>query len=130
FLTYSGYCFTGIEALGLLLAQYRSPGNLKDLAIMYNQSESAISQVVGDLSQWINWCWSFLLDFDADTGILTSENINLYADVISRAGAPLDSVWGFLNCTIHAMCQPIRQQQEVYNGYKKVHSLKYQALIL
>lgn len=45
-------------------------------------------------------------------------------------GAPLNSVWGFIDCTIRQMCRPRYWQRAVYNGHKKFHALKFQVIML
>ena len=44
--------------------------------------------------------------------------------------APIQTIWGFIDCTIHAMCHPTWFQCQGYSGHKKVHTLKYQAVVL
>jgi nuclease HARBI1 len=129
FITKTRSKFSAIEALGLLLARFKSAGDLNDLAMMYQRPASAISEVVNGLAFWIDERWGMLLGFDTE-GILAPEKLQSYAHAIHEAGAPIDSVWGFIDCTIRAMCRPFRYQRQAYNGYKKVHALKYQAVKL
>lgn len=95
----------------------------------YLRSASAISEVVNELSFWIDNRWGKLLKFDTE-GLLAPEKLESYAHAIHEAGAPIPSVWAFLDCTIRAMCRPFRYQRQAYNGYKKIHALKYQAVKL
>jgi hypothetical protein len=69
------------------------------------------------------------LDFDAN-GLLAPARLQEYASAIHAKGAPLDSVWGFLDCTIRGICRPSRWQRVAYNGYKKIHAIKFQAVKL
>jgi hypothetical protein len=101
--------FSAVEALCLLLACFKSAGDLNDLVMMYQRPASAISEVVNELSSWINERWGNLLGFDTE-GILTPERLESYAHAIHEAGAPIPSVWAFLDCTIRAMCCPFRYQ--------------------
>ena len=43
-------------------------------------------------------------------------------------GAALDNVWGFIDGTLKACCKPSQHQRSVYNGHKRIHSLKYQSV--
>ncbi|KAF8239447.1 hypothetical protein L208DRAFT_1468412 [Tricholoma matsutake] len=123
------YQFCVIEALCLLLARFKSAGDLNDLAMLYQRPASATSEVVNELLFWIDQRWGQLFGFDTE-GILAPEKLESYAHAIHKAGALIASVWAFLDCTIRAMCHPFRYQQQAYSGYKKVHSLKYQAVKL
>lgn len=47
-----------------------------------------------------------------------------------QKGAALDNCFGFVDGTVKAICRPGQMQKTVYNGYKRVHALKYQSLAL
>lgn len=127
--TNNGYIFDSVEALGLTLARFRSAGDEFHLVQQFDRSQSAISEIVNWVVQFVDDRWSHLLDFDKDS-LLSPENLEKYAAAIHRAGAPLDGVWGFVDCTIRAICRPSRWQRAAYSGHKKYHALKYQALML
>ncbi|QRV97858.1 DDE superfamily endonuclease [Ceratobasidium sp. AG-Ba] len=59
----------------------------------------------------------------------TTARLDHYAACISAAGSPLSDVCGFINCTINEISHPVVNQDIVYNGYKKGHALKYQAIV-
>jgi hypothetical protein len=53
-----------------------------------------------------------------------------WAQAISKAGAPLDTCIGFIDGTVRPIARPKGDTQRlVYSGYKKVHALKFQAVI-
>lgn len=43
-------------------------------------------------------------------------------------GAPLDNCFGFLDGTVPPIARPGMNQRVMYNGHKRVHSLKFQAV--
>ncbi|PFX34475.1 hypothetical protein AWC38_SpisGene639 [Stylophora pistillata] len=45
-----------------------------------------------------------------------------------RKGAPLNNCWGFIDGTVCPICRPLQNQRIVYNGQKRVHSLKFQSI--
>ena len=49
---------------------------------------------------------------------------------ISNAGAPLQSCLGFIDGTTKQICRPPRHQKKLYNGHKRYHCLKYQAITM
>lgn len=128
-ITQGGSSFTAVEALSLLLLRMRSNRNLYDLVQTYDRSLAAISEVVNELLGFLEARWSHLLGLDID-GILHPDCLQSYADAIYDAGAPLDTVWGFIDCTLRRVCRPTHYQGTVYSGYKKYHALKYQAIVL
>ncbi|KAJ7765317.1 hypothetical protein B0H16DRAFT_1310249 [Mycena metata] len=129
FITEHRYSFPAIEALCLLLARYKSCEDQYDLCMKYDRSQSSISEVVNELTIWLDERWKGLLTFDTD-GILSPDNLAKYAAAIYAAGAPLQYIWGFINCTIRRICHPIYFQKQAFNGYKRIHALKYQAVRL
>ena len=54
-----------------------------------------------------------------------------YANVIHEKGAPLENCFGFIDGTVIEICRPKPiYQRIVYNGHKRVHSIKFQSLAL
>ncbi|KAK3717083.1 hypothetical protein QZH41_000443 [Actinostola sp. cb2023] len=62
--------------------------------------------------------------------ILSPPELQIYADAISSQGAPLDNCFGFIDGTVRPISRPGEHQRVVYNGQKRVHSLKFQSLAL
>ncbi|KAM7311147.1 hypothetical protein ISCGN_008054 [Ixodes scapularis] len=44
-------------------------------------------------------------------------------------GAPLDKCWGFIDGTARPICRPSKDQRPYFSGHKRVHALKYQAVM-
>ncbi|KAJ8507424.1 hypothetical protein ONZ45_g10210 [Pleurotus djamor] len=130
FITSSRYRFTPIEALGLLLARFKSPGTIHELTSKYNRSYAAISEVVNELSIRLDDTWAHLFETSPRNPLLSPSSLASYATAISLAGSPLSTIWGFIDCTIRYMCRPSQHQRQAYNGYKSRHALKYQAVML
>ncbi|KAJ6455572.1 hypothetical protein C8R47DRAFT_943706, partial [Mycena vitilis] len=127
--TDNGCSFDRIEALCLLLARFRSAGDQFELSMKYDRSQAAISQVINKLTEDLDEEWHHLLDFDAN-GVLSPTRMQMYADAIHAAGSPLRYIWGFIDCTIRCMCRPTWWQRQAFNGHKKVHANKFQAVKL
>ncbi|GLB43896.1 putative DDE superfamily endonuclease [Lyophyllum shimeji] len=123
------YIFDRVEAFCLLLARYRSAGDMYTLSMLYDRSQSAISEIVNALVELIDSEWEHLLDCDSEHLLRPSE-LSRFAHAIHAHGAPIKSVFGFIDCTIRRICRPTWWQQQAYNDHKKIHALKYQALML
>jgi hypothetical protein len=95
----------------------------------YDRSQSAISEIINTVVVMIDKRWKHLLDFDHTT-LLSPLNMARYAKAIHDRGSPLRGVWGFIDCTIRQICRPSYGQRAAYNGHKKFHALKYQAVML
>ncbi|KAI0708899.1 hypothetical protein C8T65DRAFT_695746 [Cerioporus squamosus] len=96
---------------------------------MYNRSQAAISEIVNLVVMFVNKRWNHLLDFNHG-GLLSPANLNCYAAAIHCCGAPLATIWGFIDYTLRAICCPWWFQQQAYSGHKRKHALKFQAVML
>ena len=107
----------------------RSNRNLYDLVQNFDKSLAAIFEIVNELSTFLTERWSHLMGLNTN-GILPHDHLQSYTDTIHDSSAPLDLVWGFIDCTLRQLCCPIHHQGIVYSGYKKYHAPKYQAVVL
>ena len=62
--------------------------------------------------------------------ILSPPMLQEYADVIHAEGAALNSCFGFIDGTVRPISCPGQHQRIVYNGHKRVDSLKFQSVAL
>lgn len=56
-------------------------------------------------------------------------NIQNFAEVIHGKGAPLENCWGFVDGTVRPLTRPSKSQRILYNGHKRVHSIKFQSVV-
>ena len=70
--------------------------------------------------------WGHLVDGLQVDAILPK--IDSFCAAIHNRGAPLTRCWGFIDGTIRKICRPSRWQRLYYNGWKRVHALKYQSV--
>jgi hypothetical protein len=128
FKTKHGYTVSSFEAVCIVLARLRAQGTEWQLVRRFDRSQGAISDIFNTTIIMIDDQWHHLLEWD---GVLLSpENMARYAAAAYARGAPLKSVWGFIDCTIRQTCRPVVGQQSVYSGYSKSHGLKYQAIMV
>ena len=59
---------------------------------------------------------------------LAPAELEKFAHTIHNAGAPLTNCWGFVDGTVRQICRPGEMQRTVYNGHKRVHAIKCQAI--
>ena len=60
---------------------------------------------------------------------MSTESLRIYANAIHAKGAALAKCWGFVDGTVRAICRPTVNQRAVYNGHKRVNSLKFQSVV-
>ena len=61
---------------------------------------------------------------------LSPANLQLYVQAISRKESPLKNCFGFVDGTVRQISRPGDNQRVVYNGHKRVHALKFQAVVI
>ncbi|EIN09893.1 hypothetical protein PUNSTDRAFT_66662 [Punctularia strigosozonata HHB-11173 SS5] len=128
-ITTSRHRFSAVEAFCLLCARFRSAADLHELTIKYRRSGSALSEVVNFLVIHLDDTWGHLLGLD-NRALLSPCRLKQYAEATDHVGAMGMQVWAFIDCTIRVICRPTWHQRQAYNGHKKYHALKYQALAL
>jgi len=62
--------------------------------------------------------------------ILSPDHLEMYAAAITSRGSPLDNCFGFIDGTVRPTARPEESQRVVYNGHKRVHTLKFQSIVL
>lgn len=62
-------------------------------------------------------------------GIRLAGKLQNFADAIHQKGAPLTNCWAFIDGTVRPIARPVYLQKVVFNGHKRVHSLKFQSLV-
>ena len=60
--------------------------------------------------------------------ILNPPLLQTYADAIAEQGAPLDNCLGLIDGTVRPISRPVELQEVVFNGHKRVHSIKFQSM--
>ena len=62
--------------------------------------------------------------------VLNSPALQIYAQVISQRGSPLQNCFGFVDGTVRPIAKPDNNQRIVYNTHKRLHAFKFQSLAL
>ncbi|TBU36620.1 hypothetical protein BD309DRAFT_878037, partial [Dichomitus squalens] len=112
--THHRYNVPRIEALALTCARLARPGDIYDLVRDYDRSASAISEIINETVCLIDATWAHLLDFDHNH-LLSPHNLSNYAAAIRRAGAPMSTIWGFIDCTLRRIARPTWFQRPAYS---------------
>ena len=97
--------------------------------MMYGRSQSAISEIVNWSVEFLDEKWKHLLDWDHQY-LLSEENLRIYGQAIYDQGAPVNTVFGWPDCTKFFICRPCLHQRVAYNGHDRAHCLKFQAITL
>lgn len=117
------------EALCILLRRLVYPNCLCDLQETFHRTTPELSMIFNTSLQHVYRNYRGLLT-NLDHWWLDQHHLQTYATAISTQGAPLQRCWGFIDGTLRPICRPGQDQQEVYNGHKRVHGLKFQSVVI
>lgn len=123
----NGIVEDSLTALCMLLAHFAWPNRLSDLHVKFGWKPEMVSRTINTLLSIIHDRWKHLLVFDEQC--LTPERLTAYTIAIAGKDAPLESCIGFIDGTKRQVTKPIFGQESIYNGWKKIHCLKYQAIV-
>ena len=87
-----------------------------------SEAECIVLNYIYDLHHWRITAWN--------QAILNPLALQQYADAVSDKGAALNNCFGFVDGMVRPICRPGEHQRMVYNGHKRVHALKFQAVAL
>ncbi|KIJ52003.1 hypothetical protein M422DRAFT_157204, partial [Sphaerobolus stellatus SS14] len=116
-----------ITALCMLLRRLAFPSRLVDVEMQFGWEKSRFSRITR-ITAGILWQrWKHLLWFDPTH--LTRDKLSSFAQALKTKGAPMDCIAALIDGTLQKNTRPVRNQCLVYNGWKRIHCLKYHAVI-
>lgn len=66
-----------------------------------------------------------------DQFFLQPNQLHNFAEAVHQQGAPLSNYcFGFINCTVRGIAKPQENQRVMYNGHKRMQSLKFQSVVI
>ncbi|XP_068677291.1 uncharacterized protein [Montipora foliosa] len=129
FTCYQRSVVSGMEGLCILLRRLAYPCRYSDIITRFGLPVPVLSMVCNDV-----------LDFVYDTHghritqwnptVLSPDYLQIYSDAVAAKGAALHDCFGFIDGTVRPICRPGEQQRILYNRHKRLHSLKFQAVVL
>ena len=126
---YNRLVVDGIEALCILLKRFAYPIRYSDMIPRFGRPVPQYSIITNHIMDHIYQGHGHRLT-NFDQRLLSPVNLASYAAVIYQAGAPLENCWGFVDGTVRPLCRPGKHQRILYNGHKRVHSIKFQSVVI
>ena len=117
--------WSGLEGFCVLLRRLAYPNRLCDLVPMFGRNCTELSIIFNTMLNEIHAKHGHRLETVDQEWV----NYDAFAEAVTNKGSILKNVWGFIDGTQGRMCRPHVGQESVFNGHKRIHSLKYQAVI-
>ena len=115
-----------LQALCMLCYRLSFPRRIVDMAPFFSHAACVISRAVERIGACILHDWGHLLLFDHVR--LRPEYLETLAARVQAMGGDVPNCWGFIDCTHIEICRPTDNQDIMYSGHKRMHSMKYQSL--
>ena len=125
----NGTICDGTEGLCIVLKRFAYPCRYSDMIAIFGRSVPGLSVISNQVRDWIYNTHGHKVTL-WNHGILNPPLIATYADAVHSKGAALDNCFGFIDGTVRPISRPMSNHRVVYNGHKRVHALKFQAITL
>ncbi|XP_046863425.1 uncharacterized protein LOC124457185 [Xenia sp. Carnegie-2017] len=120
---------SGLEGLCILLNRLAYPCRFSDMIGRFGRPVPELCMIANTIIDFIyNYHKRKITEWNHD--LLSPENLQVYANAIHEKGAPYENCFGFIDGTVRPISRPTKHQRIVYNGHKRVHSLKFQGVAL
>lgn len=119
----------GMEGLCLLLKRLAYPCRYFDLIDTFARPVPELCMMYNTVLDWVYNTHGFRLT-SWNQPFLSPAALEEYSQAINRRGSPLTNCFGFIDGTVRPICRPGEKQHVVYNGHKRIHALKFQAIAL
>ena len=124
---YNGTKTTSSEGLCILLKRFAYLCRYVDMCPRFGRSIPELCLISNEVMDFIYSNWNQLLP-NLDQPWPSRTNLATFADAIHNKGAALDNHWDFVDGTVRPVARPGKDQRILYNGHKKVHSIKFQSV--
>lgn len=114
-------------ALPMLLRRLAYPARYVDIFHAFGWEKTRFSRVTRTLAAFLYHRWSHILYFDPSR--LNRFKLAEYAKKVHDKGSALPNVWGFVDGTLRRTARPVRNQRILYNGWKRIHALKFHPVV-
>lgn len=95
--------------------------------MLWGETRGTLCEMFNIMIKWVYLYWAAHLVHDLNVDAVRWQ-CRKFAAVIAAMGAPLWRCWGFIDGTIRKTCRPTVGQGEAYNGWKRLHGVKYQSI--
>ena len=128
-ITYNRSKFDGMEAFCIFLKRFSYPCRFSDLVSRFGRPVPELSMMSNAISDQIYNNFNHLLhEFDQPwhRSVLLQE----YSQKTHEKRAPLKNCFGFTDGSVRPNYRPGVNQRILYNGHKRVHSIKFQSIVI
>jgi hypothetical protein len=127
-ITKNGLRTSSLEALAILCRRLSYPNRWCDLVTLFGRSEGDLCHIFMEILDYLYKRFNDPLLRGIDWNRVGT-SLQSFGLAIACKGAPLSSVFGFIDGTTRAICRPTSFQRSCYSGHKRYHALKFQSIV-
>ena len=120
--------WSGSYGLCVVLAWLSYPNQLHRLEDSLGRFREELSVIFNVTTKLFSDRWGVLLQ-RSDQPWLALIHLEEFAQAVHAQNGSLQNIWGFIDGTVWAISRPIIGQRLMFNGHKRVHSLKFQSVV-
>ena len=126
---HQGTICEGTEGLCMLLKRLCYPCRYSDMVHLFARPVPVLCMITNQVLDYIYQAHSHrILQWNHQQ--LSQANLERFAEVVHRKGAPLNNCFAFVDGTVYPICRPgTVNQRLLYNGHKRVHGIKFQSVV-
>ena len=126
---HQGTICEGTEGLCMLLKRLCYPCRYSDMVHLFARPVPVLCMITNQVLDYIYQAHSHrILQWNHQQ--LSQANLERFAEVVHRKGAPLNNCFAFVDGTVRPICRPgTVNQRLLYNGHKHVHGIKFQSVV-
>ena len=125
----ASHSIIGMEGLCILLRRLAYPSRYSDVIPRSGLPVPVLCTVCNDVFDFIYGKHNHRITQWNPT-ILSPADLQIYSDAVAAKGAALQNCFGFIDSTVCPICRLGEQQRILYNEQRRLHSLKFQAVVL
>ena len=113
----------------MLLKRCDYPCRYSDMMHRFQQPVPVLSMATNQVLDYVYNTHGHLIT-EWNHNLMGPQKLVEYSHAIAAKGSPLTNCFGFIDGTVRPIARQGRSQRVVYNGHKRVHSLKFQSVAL
>ena len=118
-----------MEGLYMLLKRFAYPCTYGDTILLFGRPVRVICMITKHILDF-NYSNHSQLLIEWNNNLLSPNLLDVSANAVHRKGAALQGCFGFIDGTVRPVTKVGVNQRIVYSGHKRVHSLKFQSVVI
>ena len=118
-----------IEGLCTVLKRLAYPCRYSGLIHRFGRAVPELSMITNAVKEFIYQNHHHRLT-QWNATLLSPRKLQQYVDAVAVKGSPLKNCFRFMDGTVRPISRPGENQKIVYNGHKRLHTLKFQSVTL